>query len=296
MKSIRSSFLLLCLTALAALPAIIKVGNTLSITVQGHAELSGSFTVGETGQIDYSAVGDEPVANVTTSELARTITFRIAKYVDNPLVTVAILDKPEITVTLLGQVARAGPLKTYLGVTVQEVIQAAGGPTAMADVERIKIIHKNGTNESAVFFNMKQFLVNGNIDSVPRMQADDVVILLSQERTQKVKVIGGVAHPGFYDLQEKMTIFEVIYLAGGPAEKADLSRVRRFSLQNGKTVEEVLDIQSYIDKGQMDNIPTVQAGDMVIVYSKWFDWKTMLSILTDTLLLLVTIKAFGGFI
>ena len=295
MKTIKISLLFLMLFAVAALPAIIKVGNTLQISVQGHSELSGTFTVDESGVIDYAPVSDEPVVNITTGELARTITFRVAKYVDNPLVTVSVLDKPEITVTLLGEIAHAGPLKTYLGVTVQEVIQAAGGPTPMADVERVKIVHKNGSDESAEFFNMKRFLTIGNIDSVPRMQPDDVVILLSQERTQKIKVIGGVVRPGFYDLTEKMTVFEIIYLAGGPAEKADLSRVRRFFAQNGKTMEEVLDIQAFIDKGEMDNIPTVQAGDVVIVYSKWFDWKTLLSILNNTLLFIVTIKAFGGF-
>ena len=89
-------------------------------------------------------------------------------------------------------------------------------------------------------------------------------------------------------------MFEMIYLAGGPAEKADLSRVRKLSQHDGKTLEEVIDVQTYIDKGQMDNIPQVAEGDVLIVYTKWFDGKLFLEIVQNTLLFLVTIQAFRG--
>jgi hypothetical protein len=44
----------------------------------------------------------------------------------------------------------------------------------------------------------------------------------------------------------------------------------------------------------MDKIPEVNPGDVIIVYSKWFDWKTMLAVLNNTLLIIVTIQAFAG--
>ena len=44
----------------------------------------------------------------------------------------------------------------------------------------------------------------------------------------------------------------------------------------------------------MDEIPLVNEGDIIIVYSKWFDWKTLLTILNNALLFVVTIQTFAG--
>jgi hypothetical protein len=59
-------------------------------------------------------------------------------------------------------------------------------------------------------------------------------------------------------------------------------------------MEEILDIQGYVDKGKLDNIPAVAEGDVLIVYTKWFDAKTLLTLLNNTLLIIVTIQAFTG--
>ena len=40
----------------------------------------------------------------------------------------------------------------------------------------------------------------------------------------------------------------------------------------------------------MEQIPAVYEGDIIIVYSKWYDWKTILSILNNTLLLLLRFR------
>lgn len=285
------SILVVCLSLHAA---IIKSNDVLDIQVQSHPEFSGRFMVSSDGTIEYPLLADEPVANTSTSELMSELTFRLAKHIDNPLVLISIVEKPDITVTVLGQVQKPGPVTTYLGATVQEVIQLAGGPLKKADMKRLKIIHKGDRDEDAEIFDLSAFMKEGNMNEMPRLAADDVIILQTEEQTRKVKVIGAVNKPGFYELEEKMSLFEIVYLAGGPAEKADLSRVRRFFKRDGKTIEEVVNIQSFIDKGKMDSVPLVEEGDIVIVYSRWFDWKAFMTILSNILLFIVTIQALRG--
>ena len=274
--------------------AIIKAGDVLDIKVQGQPDFSGRYMVSQNGTIEYPLLADETIANLSTSELMNELTFRLAKHIENPLVLISLVEKPNITVTVLGQVANPGPVETYLGATIQEVIQLAGGPLEKADIDSVKVIHKDGNDQTALFFNLKSFMKEGNIAGMPRLQPDDIVILLSQTRTTKVKVIGAVNKPGFFDLDEKINVFELIYLAGGPAEKADLSRVRRFFKSENKTLEEVINVQSFIDKGEMDNIPMADEGDVIIVYSKWFDWRILMSILTNVLLFIVTVQSIRG--
>ena len=282
--------------ALAALSpaAIIKTGDVLDIIVQAHPEFSGRFTVTENGTIDYPLFADQPIVNVTTSELMNDLTMRLAKHIDNPLVLISIVEKPEIAVFVLGQVKNPGPVKTYAGATLQEALQLAGGPLPTADLQKVKIIRKNGSNDNAESFNMKDFLQNGNIDSMPRLKADQTVIVPGQKGSRKVKVIGAVNKPGIFDLEDTVTVFEMVFLAGGPAERADLSHVRRVFDREGKSMEEIINVQSYIDKGDMNGVPKVTEGDVIIVYAHWYDWKTVLSILNNVLLFIVTIQAFGG--
>ena len=265
--------------AVIASGAIIKSGDVLDILVQAHPEFSGRFTVGESGTIEYPLMADQVIVNITTSELMNDLTLRLAKHIDNPLVIISKVEKPEIAVFVLGQVKIPGPVKIYLGATLQEALQLAGGPLPTADLAKVKIVHKNGSNESAESFDLKAFLQTGNIDSMPRLRPDDAVILPMQKAGGKVKAIGAVNKPGFFDIEDDITVFELIYMAGGPAERADLSHVRRIYDRDGKTMEEIIDVQAYIDKGEMKSVPKVTEGDVIIVYAHWYDWKTVLNVL-----------------
>lgn len=274
--------------------AIIKAGDMLDILVVQHVEFSGRYTVSENGTIDYPLLADVSIVNSTTSEMMNDLTLRLARHIDNPLVLVSVVKRPEMDVTVLGQVLKPGPVAAYQGATLQEVIQGAGGPIIeTADLEHVKINHQN-RQLPAEICNLRQFLVNGDIDRLPQLYANDCIVVPALQKTVKIKVIGAVQRPGLFSLEGKTSVFEMIYLAGGPAERADLSRVRRLSQQNGKSTEEVIDIQSYIDRGKMDGIPLVAEGDIIIVHTKWFDGKALLTILNNTLLLLVTLQTFTG--
>jgi protein involved in polysaccharide export with SLBB domain len=274
--------------------AVIKTGNVLDIQVVSHPEFSGRFTVNDNGTIDYPLLADVVISNITTSELMNDLTIRLARSIDNPLVLIGVVQKPEIAVTVLGQVAKPGPVMVYEGATVQEIIQGAGGTLdETADLENIKIVHKN-QKPPVEISNLKRFFIDAELEKLPEVEAGDVVIVPALQKTKKVKVIGAVARPGLFSLEGKTSVFEMIYLAGGPAEKADLSRVRKLSQHRGKTSEEVINVQSYVDKGKMEEIPTVAEGDIIIVYTKWFDGKTILTLLNNTLLVIVTIQAFTG--
>ncbi len=294
MSKIFRAIVFLAIINLPLYGAIIRAGHVISIQVMSNPEFSGQYTVNENGTIEYPLLADQIITNITTSELMNELTLRLARHIDNPLVLVSIVEKPEITLTVLGQVLNPGPVKAIQGATIQEAIKLAGGALEKADLSRVKIVHKGkpGTEE---VYDLLKFMEEGELETMPKLENEDMVVVLAQERSKKVKVIGSVQKPGLFDLEEKMNVFEVIYLAGGPVEKADLTKVRRISHpENSKSIEEVLDIQSYIDKGQMEQIPAVYEGDIIIVYSKWYDWKTILSILNNTLLFVVTIQTFAN--
>lgn len=295
MRKTSRVFFYLIIIFLSVNAGMIRNGTVLDIQVVDHPELSGKYVVNNEGMIDYPLIADEKITDISTSELTNELMFKLARSIDNPLVLISIVEKPEIQVTVLGEVLKPGVVKTNQGATVQEVIMNAGGPVVKsADLTNIKVIHKKRPRAPEIF-NFQQFLLDGDVEKMPQLEADDVVIVLTKKENLNVKVIGAVQKPGIFELTDTMNIFEIIYMAGGPVEKADFSRVRRLSTNSNERVdEEIIDLQSYIDQGKMDKIPVVNPGDVIIVYSKWFDWKTMLSVVNNTLLIVVTIQAFAG--
>lgn len=274
---------------------IIRNGNVLDIQVMEHPELSGRYVVNDEGKIDYPLIADEKIADISTTELTNELMFKLARNIDNPLVLISIVEKPEIEITVLGEVLKPGVVKIIQGASVQEAIMNAGGPVVKsADLANIKVVHKNRPAVPEIF-NFQQFLQDGDVEMMPQLAADDIVIVMTKKENNNVKVIGAVQKPGIFELTDTLNVFEIIYMAGGPAEKADFTRIRRLSANSRERVdEEIIDLQSYIDQGKMDKIPKVNPGDVIIVYSKWFDWKTMLAVLNNTLLIVVTIQAFAG--
>jgi protein involved in polysaccharide export with SLBB domain len=274
---------------------IIRNGDVLDIQVIDHPELSGRYEVDDQGKIDYPLIADEKITDISTTELTNDLTFKLARNIDNPLVLISIVEKPEIEITVLGEVLKPGVVKIIQGASIQEAIMNAGGPVIKsADLTNIKVIHKNRPDAPEIF-DFQQFLKDGDVEKMPQLAAEDIVIVTTKNENKNVKVIGAVQKPGIFELTDTLNIFEIIYMAGGPVEKADFSRIRRLSVNSGnKADEEIIDLQSYIDQGKMDKIPKVNPGDVIIVYSKWFDWKTMLAVLNNTLLIIVTIQAFAG--
>jgi len=273
---------------------IIQAGDVIEISVVDHPEFSGKFPVNDKGIIEYPLLADHSVANTNTTELMQELTYLLARHIDNPLVMVSIVTNPEITVSVLGQVNKPGTITLLEGASVQEAIVAAGGPVAeKADLRKIRVIYHDRTRRGELF-NLEEFLAEGTVDRMPVLSNGDAVVVLTQEKSRSVKVIGAVQKPGLFTVGEKINLFEAIYLAGGPSERADLTRVRRFSQDGAHQTEEVIDVQKYIDSGKMNGIPAVYEGDVIIVYNRWFDWKTTLTVLNNTLLFIVTIQAFAG--
>jgi protein involved in polysaccharide export with SLBB domain len=291
---IKTACILILLFTMVCMAGIIKSGDVLDIFVQAHPEFSGRYTVSENGTIDYPLFADQVIINITTSELMNDLTLRLAKHIDNPLVIISRVENPEIIVNVLGQVKTPGPVKTYLGASLQEVIQLAGGPLLTADLQNVKVAHRDGANGNLESFDLMHFMQTGNIDSMPKLKPGETVVLLSKKESKKIKVIGAVNKPGFFDYEDGLTVFELVYLAGGPGERADLSHVRRVFDHDGKSMDEIINVQSYIDKGEMNNVPKVTEGDIIIVYARWYDWRTVLTVTSNVLMLLVTIQALSG--
>jgi hypothetical protein len=78
---------------------------------------------------------------------------------------------------------------------------------------------------------------------------------------------GRVQKPGLYIVPDDTDLLALLSLAGGPTEDAKLSKIRIVRTGTGGNDNEVMwiNLEKYLDSGDMSKIPVLMPGDTVIV-------------------------------
>jgi hypothetical protein len=107
---------------------------------------------------------------------------------------------------------------------------------------------------------------------------------LEEELKIKVRVWGEVTVPGLYIVGDGADLLEVISLAGGPTQDADLGDVRIVRALNGEPKVMKVDVEEYLRRGSREAVIPLEPGDTISVPSqtwpKIFRWTGVISTLT----------------
>lgn len=114
-------------------------GDQISIQVFDEPDLSISATVSASGIINYSYLGDLPVAGKTPFELEQDIARLLREgYLVNPSVNVSVIQYRPFFIG--GEVRSPGSYPFQPGLTLDKAIALAGGLTDRASTRRIFIV------------------------------------------------------------------------------------------------------------------------------------------------------------
>jgi len=254
-------------------PPRIGAGDKLGITLVGDKELSGQYTVDDTGYIKMPLLGSIRVVGETEEGLAKRLTEMLKKYYVDPVVTVVILERFPRYVTVTGAVRKGGkvPLRENMPTRLIEVIQAAE-PEQNADLARIKLTRKQ-PSPTEMTLDLDRFIKFGDPAANVEIMPDDV-ILVPAKQMMTVFVTGAVARPGALTLQEGSTFREAILQSGGLQPNADSLRIT--IRHQGQTEEIPVNYndamsqdpakQVVLRNGDRILVPTVQEAVTVAVY------------------------------
>ncbi|MBN2227210.1 MAG: SLBB domain-containing protein [candidate division Zixibacteria bacterium] len=90
----------------------------------------------------------------------------------------------------------------------------------------------------------------------------NVSISLGKIRSIRVYLTGEIKRPGAYTVSSLTTLFNVLYLAGGPNQRGSLRDIRL--IRNNK-IEKHVDLYSFLLKGNTDSDIRLTSGDAVFV-------------------------------
>jgi len=154
---------------------IIGPEDSLQVTVWKEPTLSGNFPVRPDGMISLVLVGDLPAAGLTPMALSNDITARLSKYIQDPVVTVAVLGVNSQRIFMVGEVGKVGPIMLTPGMTPLQAIVSAGGLSQFANSKRIYILRMVAGKQQKIPFNYKQAL-KGENTGMTLLPGDTIVV------------------------------------------------------------------------------------------------------------------------
>jgi len=154
---------------------IIGPEDSLQVTVWKEPTLSGNFPVRPDGMISLVLVGDLPAAGLTPMALSTDITQRLKKYIQDPVVTVAVLGVNSQRIFMVGEVGKVGPVMLTPGMTPLQAIVTAGGLSQVANSKRIYILRMAAGKQQKIPFNYKA-AVKGENSGITLLPGDTIVV------------------------------------------------------------------------------------------------------------------------
>ena len=242
---------------------VLGPGDEIIIDIWGNSQLSDQQTISPDGDIVLSDVGRVVLSGLKMKDATRRIKNAYAKvYSDlnsgGTQLKVTIGKLRSIQVNILGEVATPGTYTISSLSTVFHALYVAGGISPIGTLRNINV-YREGKSFASV--DVYQYLMKGENQGDVILKDGDVVLVGTYEML--VNVSGLVKRPMQYEMKRTEKLEDLLYYAGGFAEKAysqnvQLSRVGEnghqfytveksefssFGLKNGDaiTVSAVLD-------------------------------------------------------
>lgn len=171
----------------ASAPAASKVaadyqigpGDTIQVFVWRSPELSVTVPVRPDGRITTPLVEDMVAGGKTPAQLARDMEQVLSQYVRSPQVNVIVTIPRSVMseIKMVGQLRNPQAVPFHEGMTVLDVVLAAGGLTEFAAPNRAKIVRSSGGKTTEIKLKLKDLLDKGDLRRNVVLQSGDVLIV-----------------------------------------------------------------------------------------------------------------------
>ena len=159
---------------------LIGPGDNVTITVWRNPEVSTSVPVRPDGKITSPLVEDLPAAGKTSTQLARDIEQALAKFIQQPVVTVIVTNfvgNYSDQIRVIGQAARPQALPYRREMSLMDVLIAVGGITEFAAGNKASIIRNVEGKQEKITVRLNDLVRDGDISANMAMRPGDVLVI-----------------------------------------------------------------------------------------------------------------------
>jgi len=156
---------------------VIGPEDVLLIHVWREETLTRQVTVRIDGKISHPLIDEIQAAGLTPLQLKKAVIATIEKFVDDPVVSIIVVEANSFKVFVSGQVRSQGIFRLRKETTILELIPMAGGFTDWADQKKIMIIRKEDGKEKRITVNYKKLVKGDKGAANIVLKAGDIIIV-----------------------------------------------------------------------------------------------------------------------
>lgn len=162
---------------ISATSYLIGPGDVLNISVWKEEGMQLEVLVRPDGGITYPLAGEIQAGGLTASALSNRLIEKLKRYIPQPNVTVNVLRPVSNKIYVIGKVNRPGEFTATGYMDVLQALTMAGGLTAYADADDIKIIRRTETGNKMKLFDYDDVISGDRLDMNIILQAGDTVVV-----------------------------------------------------------------------------------------------------------------------
>jgi len=154
---------------------IIGPEDVLYIHVWQEEQLCKTVPVRMDGKISLPLIDDIQAADLTPLQLKKVLTDKLKNVIDNPTVSVTVIEANSFKVYISGEVKTPGAHRLRTETSFLQFVPMVGGFTEWADQKNILIIRKEKGAEKRITVNYKK-IVDGKEPDITLKRGDTVIV------------------------------------------------------------------------------------------------------------------------
>ena len=179
------------------------------------------------------------------------------------------------SIYIFGQVGAPGRYMFTDTMHFLDILSAADGPTANADIHNIRISHRNNKHARVSKLNLALYFETGDENLLPEVSMGDTIFVpekdrlwLDQSKESTVRVLGAINNPGRYRFDDTMTLLDLLAEAGGPSKEAYVQKISVVNMSCCRDQARSFDLAGFSKTAAISDLPLLRAGDTVYIPNK----------------------------
>jgi polysaccharide export outer membrane protein len=156
---------------------VIGPEDVLYIHVWKEEAVTRTVPVRMDGKISLPLIQEVKAAGLTPLQLKEVLMRKFKEFIENPIVSVTVVEVNSYKVYVMGQVRNPGVHRLRSETTVTQIIVVAGGFTEWANQRKIMIVRKEDGREKRIKVNYKKIMDSGNPNSDVVLKSGDTIII-----------------------------------------------------------------------------------------------------------------------
>lgn len=185
-----------------------------------------------------------------------------------------VRQSPDSSIYVIGQVGAPGRYGFSNELHFLDILAAADGTNANADIRNIRITHRNGNQARVTKLDLALYFETGDETLFPKVSTGDTIYVpeknkdwLSTPKEKVVRIMGAIEKPGRYSFDDSMSLLDIMAEAGGPSNRALIDKIVVINHSCCREQARVFDFDKFIKNPNSANIPVLRAGDTVYIPS-----------------------------